>query len=513
MKKLTLLTMLLMIVLSAVSQKQIKVFYDSDGQVIDNEKDANYYQVIIINKDNKSGSRKGFYLNGKSQYTGNFLFIEAPNLEYLNDGKCIWYYENGKIARISSYSKGVEIGTTKYYNESGKLTLEESYSNGVLDSLNSKHFEYDKNENLVTILKGFYINEQNMTGELSIYVNGKVSGIVYLKNGNLKTPNWFLSDPNTQHSIATYYNDFSTEELNGLLKYKSDEAAQVKVENKMLKFIFTDSFFSRRAVLRSPLGLNENDFVISTTIDGKSTAVLQGITFGYLNERNYSAIHVIPKANVMLYERVVDGIDESNFTIKDIEYRYNQDNEIQVKKTNNKIMLILNGAILSEIDDYILSGNDIGIYSGAGRTKEIAYFKEFEAKIMTKNSTIIKLQKAGSIYSVPVELNGVLKIDFIFDSGASDVSISPDVALTLLRTGTIKKEDWLEGAYYKFADGSTAKSKRFKLKSLKIGNKIISNVICSISNSLEAPMLLGQSVLSKFGKYTFDYKNGVLVVE
>ena len=58
-----------------------------------------------------------------------------------------------------------------------------------------------------------------------------------------------------------------------------------------------------------------------------------------------------------------------------------------------------------------------------------------------------------------------------------------------------------------------SKSERFILKSLKIGEKIIKNVNCSISNSLDAPMLLGQSVLSKFGKYTFDYQNKTIKIE
>lgn len=125
----------------------------------------------------------------------------------------------------------------------------------------------------------------------------------------------------------------------------------------------------------------------------------------------------------------------------------------------------------------------------------------------------VRLMRDGGVYEVPVNLNGVLDIRFILDSGASDVAISPDVALTLLRTGTIGESDWLEGAYYKFADGTSAKSKRFRLKSVKIGERVIHGVTCSISNSISAPMLLGQSVLERLGKYTIDYKKGVLVFE
>jgi predicted aspartyl protease len=117
------------------------------------------------------------------------------------------------------------------------------------------------------------------------------------------------------------------------------------------------------------------------------------------------------------------------------------------------------------------------------------------------------------VYEVFTKLNNVLTIAFILDSGASEVSITPDVALTLIRTGTIKQEDWLEGKIYRFADGSTAKSDRFMLRNIQIGNYTIPNVSVSISNSIEAPLLLGQNVLSRLGKISIDFRNNILCVE
>jgi aspartyl protease family protein len=129
----------------------------------------------------------------------------------------------------------------------------------------------------------------------------------------------------------------------------------------------------------------------------------------------------------------------------------------------------------------------------------------------TLNPNEVKLVKNGGVYEVPVILNNALSIHFILDSGASDISISSDVALTLMKTKTIKKKDWLPGATYKFADGSRVSSKRFKLKSVKIGNVELTNVTCSISNSMDAPMLLGQSALQKLRRYTIDYDKNVLI--
>jgi aspartyl protease family protein len=133
---------------------------------------------------------------------------------------------------------------------------------------------------------------------------------------------------------------------------------------------------------------------------------------------------------------------------------------------------------------------------------------------LTKKLNSVKLVRVNAgVYEIPVELNGVLKINFIFDSGASDVSISPDVALTLIRTGTIKDDDFIGTQTYSFADGSTATSRVFILKQIKIGNTYYKNIRASISNSIDAPMLLGQSVLQRIGKFTIDNNTNTLIIQ
>jgi len=133
--------------------------------------------------------------------------------------------------------------------------------------------------------------------------------------------------------------------------------------------------------------------------------------------------------------------------------------------------------------------------------------------IIVSNTNSVPMTKIGGVYEIPVILNGALKLNFIFDAGASDVSISPDVALTLIRTGTLSEKDFLGTETYKFADGSTAKSKVFIIKEIQLGNKKVFNVRASISNSIKAPLLLGQSVLNKFGKVTIDYDKGVIIFQ
>ena len=66
---------------------------------------------------------------------------------------------------------------------------------------------------------------------------------------------------------------------------------------------------------------------------------------------------------------------------------------------------------------------------------------------------------------------------------------------------------------YKFADGSSAKSNVVNLRNLMIGDIKLENVRASISNSINAPLLLGQSALKQLGKYSIDNLNKQLVIE
>ncbi len=133
--------------------------------------------------------------------------------------------------------------------------------------------------------------------------------------------------------------------------------------------------------------------------------------------------------------------------------------------------------------------------------------------IKSKNSNSVAMTKKGGVYEVPLVINGVLKLNFIIDAGASDVSLSPDVALTLTKTGTLTEADFIETVTYKFANGKTEKSDVYNIREIQLGNKKVFNVRASVSKSLKAPLLLGQSVLNKFGKVTIDYKKGEIVFQ
>jgi clan AA aspartic protease (TIGR02281 family) len=123
----------------------------------------------------------------------------------------------------------------------------------------------------------------------------------------------------------------------------------------------------------------------------------------------------------------------------------------------------------------------------------------------------VPMQIEGGIYVVRVLINNAIALDFVVDSGAADVSIPADVAMTLMRTGTLKKSDFLGEKTYLLADGSTVPSQTFSIRSLKVGSKVLENVTGSIA-SVKGSLLLGQSFLSRFKSWSVDNAKHALLL-
>jgi len=122
----------------------------------------------------------------------------------------------------------------------------------------------------------------------------------------------------------------------------------------------------------------------------------------------------------------------------------------------------------------------------------------------------VRLVKDGGVYHLPVKINDAIELKFVVDTGAADVLIPADVVLTLMRTGTISKSDFLGKGSYQMADGSLAEHANFNLRSLQIGSHLIRNVHASIG-PVEGSLLLGQSALEQLEPWRMETKRGVFV--
>lgn len=123
----------------------------------------------------------------------------------------------------------------------------------------------------------------------------------------------------------------------------------------------------------------------------------------------------------------------------------------------------------------------------------------------------VKLVKEGGVYHLPVKINDAIELKFVVDTGASDVMIPADVALTLFRTGTIAESDFLGKGAYQMADGTVAEHAKLNLRTLQIGSMVIRNVKASVG-PIEGTLLLGQSALEKLEPWRMETKRGAFVL-
>ena len=101
----------------------------------------------------------------------------------------------------------------------------------------------------------------------------------------------------------------------------------------------------------------------------------------------------------------------------------------------------------------------------------------------------VALSRDGGTVTVPVVINDALRLGCIVDSGASNVVLRADVVMTLLRTGTLRNSDFLGKQTYVLADGSQLPSLTFRIRSLKVGARVLEDVTGSASPVSGEPRL------------------------
>lgn len=134
------------------------------------------------------------------------------------------------------------------------------------------------------------------------------------------------------------------------------------------------------------------------------------------------------------------------------------------------------------------------------------------SKLVVNSEIQIKLIKSNSdTYEIPCLIND-LPLKLIFDTGASDVSISLTEALFMFKNGQLTEDDIIGRQNYKVASGEIEEGYVINIKKLQIDKFVLTNVRASVSKNLNAPLLLGQSALSKLGKITIDYNKNLLII-
>jgi len=121
----------------------------------------------------------------------------------------------------------------------------------------------------------------------------------------------------------------------------------------------------------------------------------------------------------------------------------------------------------------------------------------------------IPFTKEGGVCKVKCAING-LPLHFIFDTGAADVSISSVEATFMAKNDFLSSSDIIGKQNYQTADGNITEGTVINLKDVKLGSLHLNNIKASVVRNQAAPLLLGQSVLSKLGKIEIDNTKNVL---
>ena len=124
----------------------------------------------------------------------------------------------------------------------------------------------------------------------------------------------------------------------------------------------------------------------------------------------------------------------------------------------------------------------------------------------------IPFTRDGGVYVVECKVNS-LPLRFVFDTGASDVAISDVEATFMMKNGYLSSRDVRGSGNYITADGSVVQGTILNLRDIEFGGLHLRNVRASVVRSQRAPLLLGQSVLSRLGKIEIDSEHSVIRIK
>lgn len=300
-----------------------------------------------------------------------------------------------------------------------------------------------------------------------------------------------------------YYQRGWFKEYSGMI----DEAIEDYTMSVTLEPKFVAAYMCRGSLylLKDDKELANEDFKQVIKLDSiPEDANCSYYAYCYLGDKN-KAIEVLNKAlekdpqgnyynAACLYSIMGDNEKSLSYLRKALEGGYRQFNHI---KRDRDLKNVRSTAEFKKLmDEYeqkhqqeIAEDNDESVYES--KTEEVPFTKE------------------GSVCKVKCSING-LPLHFIFDTGASDVSISSVEATFMLKNGYLSSSDIIGRQNYMTADGNITEGTVINLRDVKLGDIHLNDIKASVVKNQSAPLLLGQSVFSKLGKIEIDNDHKVL---
>ena len=123
----------------------------------------------------------------------------------------------------------------------------------------------------------------------------------------------------------------------------------------------------------------------------------------------------------------------------------------------------------------------------------------------------VPFTKDGNMCMVKCNINN-LPLHFIFDTGASIISMSDVEATFMMKNGYLSAKDVVGKQHFLTADGSVSEGTVLNLRNVNFGGVNLDNIQASVVKNQRAPLLLGQSVMQKLGRIEIDNDRRMLKI-
>lgn len=137
--------------------------------------------------------------------------------------------------------------------------------------------------------------------------------------------------------------------------------------------------------------------------------------------------------------------------------------------------------------------------------------RDYDGNAIRQEVTEVPFEKEYGVCKVKCKING-LPLHFVFDTGASDVTLSMVEATFMIKNGYLSGKDVIGSQKYMDANGNVSVGTVINLKDVDFGGQKLNNVRASVVRNQSAPLLLGQSVLGRLGRIEIDNQRKVLKI-
>ena len=167
-----------------------------------------------------------------------------------------------------------------------------------------------------------------------------------------------------------------------------------------------------------------------------------------------------------------------------------------------------------EMDDDLDAIRELPKYKELIRHYKSIFETEIEDKMQAtsvyeEQTVEIPFSKEDGVCKVKCTINN-LPLYFVFDTGATDVSLSSVEATFMMKNGYLKSSDVIGKQNYMMANGEISAGTVINLRNVNFGGLDLDNIRASVVHNQTAPLLLGQSILSRLGSIEIDNAKRVL---